>query len=128
MYQNNENQKNKNNIEIFKWGIVFILLIIAIIGNYYFRKYNLIIRFFVIISLILLSGIIALWTKKGKKILEFTKESFIEIKKVIWPTKQETLQITLVVAIVTTIMSLILWGLDSILVRFISFITNIKLF
>ncbi len=44
----------------------------------------------------------------------------------IWPTRQETLHTTLIVAAVTAVMSLILWGLDGILVRLVSFITGLS--
>lgn len=65
---------------------------------------------------------------KGKATLAFAREARVEMRKVIWPTRQETLQTTLIVAAVTAVMSLILWGLDGILVRLVSFITSLRLF
>ena len=53
-------------------------------------------------------------------------EARTEVRKVIWPTRQETLHTTLIVAAVTAVMSLILWGLDGILVRLVSFITGLR--
>ncbi len=64
---------------------------------------------------------------KVKATLAFAREARVEMK-VIWPTRQETLQTTLIVAAVTAVMSLILWGLDGILVRLVSFITSLRLF
>jgi len=73
-----------------------------------------------------IAGGMALLTKKGKASLEFAREARIEMRKVIWPTRHETLQTTLIVALITLVMSLILWGIDSILVRLISFITGLR--
>ncbi|CUR53817.1 Protein translocase subunit SecE [Serratia symbiotica] len=112
--------------EKIKWFMVIILLTIAIIGNYYYIDLNVFLRVFMVIFFIIVSGIIALMTNKGKIIILFAHEARIEIRKVIWPTYQETLYTTFIVAIVTVIMSLILWGLDGILVRIISFITNLR--
>ncbi|CRK85923.1 Protein translocase subunit SecE [Candidatus Providencia siddallii] len=128
MHPNKENKKYKKNSDNLKWIIIYTLLIITIIGNYYFHQYNLAIRAFVIIITTSIAGLISLWTVKGKKYLSFIKESLIEMKKVFWPSKQETLQITLIVVLVTTIMSLLLWGLDAILIQCISYTTNLNLF
>ena len=58
--------------------------------------------------------------------LAHDREARTEVRKVIWPTRQETLHTTLIVAAVTAVMSLILWGLDGILVRLVSFITGLR--
>ncbi len=65
-------------------------------------------------------------TTKGKATVAFAREARTEVRKVIWPTRQETLHTTLIVAAVTAVMSLILWGLDGILVRLVSFITGLR--
>ncbi|HXK00545.1 MAG TPA: preprotein translocase subunit SecE [Buchnera sp. (in: enterobacteria)] len=54
-------------------------------------------------------------------------ESKNEIKKIIWPSKTETLYTTLIVSIATMIISLLIWGLDNILFHLVSFITNLRL-
>ncbi len=63
---------------------------------------------------------------KGKATVAFAREARTEVRKVIWPTRRKTLHTTLIVAAVTAVMSLILWGLDGILVRPVSFITGLR--
>ncbi|BGI50879.1 MAG: preprotein translocase subunit SecE [Arsenophonus endosymbiont of Ceratovacuna japonica] len=126
MSTNNNAQENRYIFDIVKWVLVVILLIVTIIGNYYFRKYNIILRVIMNIVITLLICSIALWTIKGKSILVFIREARIEMQKVIWPTYQETLQTTLIIAAVTFAMALILWGLDVILVHLISYITSLR--
>ncbi|PLK58159.1 preprotein translocase subunit SecE [Candidatus Palibaumannia cicadellinicola] len=79
-----------------------------------------------VFCLIIFAGVIALMTEQGKLIIMFSHEARAEVRKVIWPTCQETFYTTLIVAIVTIFMSLILWGLDSCLVNMVSLITSLR--
>lgn len=128
MSANSEAQGSGRSVDVFKWVVVAVLLLIAIAGNYYFRQYNLALRAFAVVAIVGIAGAVALWTVKGKQALSFAREARIEMRKVIWPTRQEALQTTLIVAAVTAVMSLILWGLDGILVRLVSIITSLRLF
>jgi len=126
MSVNTKAQGSHSGVETFKWSIVFVLLIVTIIGNYYYRDVSLLLRVLAVLIIIVIAGAVVLVTAKGKATIAFAREAHTEIRKVIWPTRQETMQTTLVVAAVTTIMSLILWGLDNILVRLVSFITSLR--
>ncbi|CAJ0992362.1 preprotein translocase subunit SecE [Pantoea sp. Nvir] len=126
MRANNEAQGSVLGLEIIKWFIVVILILIAIIGNYVYRDIMLPLRVLGVIVLVTVAGGVVLLTTKGKAIVAFVREARTEIRKVIWPTRQETLHTTLIVAAVTAMMSLILWGLDGILVRLVSFITGLR--
>ena len=109
----------------FKWFVVFILLAAAIVGNYKFNYVSLPLRTLAVIATIAIAGAIALLTTaKGRAAVTFAKEARIEMRKVIWPTRPEAMQTTLVVVAVTAVMSLLLWGLDGISIRLISFITS----
>ncbi|MEX5381397.1 preprotein translocase subunit SecE, partial [Acinetobacter towneri] len=52
------------------------------------------------------------------------KEARVEIRKVVWPTRQETMQTTLIVVAVVLVMALLLWGLDSLLGWLVSLIVG----
>ena len=92
----------------------------------YYRDIMLPLRALAVVILIAAAGGVALLTTKGKATVAFAREARTEVRKVIWPTRQETLHTTLIVAAVTAVMSLILWGLDGILVRLVSFITGLR--
>ncbi|MXP56511.1 preprotein translocase subunit SecE [Pantoea sp. Mhis] len=127
MSENTEDRGGKQRcLEILTWIVIVILLIIAIVGNYVYRNVALSLRALVVVVLMLIAGTIALFTKQGKVTTTFIREAKNEMRRVIWPTFQETFHTTLVVFFVTTIVSLILWGLDSILVRLVSFITVLR--
>lgn len=113
-------------LEVVKWLICVILLVVAIAGNYYYLDSSLPLRALAVFLTITFAGAVTLTTTKGKAILAFAREARTELRKVIWPTHQETLHTTLIVAVVTAVISIILWGLDSILVRLVSFITGLR--
>ena len=50
--------------------------------------------------------------KKENKLLSFFKGAKSELKKVSWPTKKELANMTVVVLVVVTIMTVLIWGLD----------------
>ncbi len=127
MSANTEAQGSGRGLEAMKWIAVAVLLIVAIVGNYIYRDMlSLPLRALAVVILIAAAGGVALLTTKGKATVAFAREARTEVRKVIWPTRQETLHTTLIVAAVTAVMSLILWGLDGILVRLVSFITGLR--
>ena len=65
-------------------------------------------------------------TVKGRTAVAFAKESRTEVRKVVWPTRQEAVQTTGIVLVATLIMSLLLWGLDSVLFWVVGLITGLK--
>ena len=109
------------------WIICVILVLIAAVGNIYFGdQFSSVVRVPAMVVLLLLALFVAAITNQGTVARTFLKESRIELRKIIWPTRQETTQTTLVVMGVTVVVSLILWGLDSIIVSLINFITNLR--
>ncbi|WP_159715098.1 preprotein translocase subunit SecE [Blochmannia endosymbiont of Camponotus nipponensis] len=117
----NENKKNIYILEIVKWISIIGLLVISIVGNYLYRDVNVLVRSIVVFIIIAVAMYIVLITKIGKIIVIFGNESRTELKKVVWPTYRDGLNTTLIVIGATTIMSLLLWGLDTILVHVVSF-------
>jgi len=64
----------------------------------------------------LVVAVLLLWTSAtGRDFLSFAKESVRETKKVVWPTRKEATQITLVVFGFVLVMAIFLWGTDKIL-------------
>jgi preprotein translocase subunit SecE len=64
----------------------------------------------------LLAGIALAWTSvSGQSFVDFAKESIRETKKVVWPTRKEATQITLIVFGFVLVMAIFLWGTDKLL-------------
>lgn len=101
--------------DVIKWVIVAIIVAAGVYGNHYFAAEPVLYRAVALVVLGLVAGFVALQTSKGKAFWTLTKEARIEIRKVVWPTRQETTQTTLIVVAVVLVMALILWGLDTLL-------------
>ena len=63
-------------------------------------------------------------TAKGRALWGYITGARIELRKVVWPSKQESVQATLMIAVVVLIMALLLWGLDSLLLWGVQFLTG----
>ena len=111
-----------------KWIVTVLLLAAAVIGNHYYtEEVSVLYRAVAVVVLVGLAGFTAAATAKGKKFLSFAKESRTEVRKVVWPSRQEATQTTLIVVVATVIVALVLWGLDGILVRLVGFITGLEI-
>jgi preprotein translocase subunit SecE len=98
-----------------KWLTAAVLLAGAVVAFYYFGDQSLLLR---VIGLIAVGGVataIAFQTEKGRVTWDFMRESRTELRKVVWPTRKETLQTTLIVIAVVAMTAIILWILDGLL-------------
>lgn len=118
--------KNSYFLEIIKWFSIGTLILLTFI-NYYCTNLSLLLRVIIIISLISLTIGTLYLTKQGKKFFLLIYESKKEIKKITWPNLRETFHTTIIVIIATFIISISLWGLDNILIHFVSFVTSLRL-
>ena len=118
-------ENSTSSFDGLKWGITILLLTAIVVGNYiYGESLHIVARVAVLLLLAAFAVLFAALTEKGKTFIGFAKDSRVEVRKVVWPTRQETVQTTLIILAVSTIVGLILWGLDGIFVRLVSFITT----
>lgn len=100
-------------LDVVKQAFSVVLVVAGVAAFYYFSEaVPLIYR--VIGLIVLMAGVVALMftTAIGKDVWQFTLESKQEVRKVIWPTREETMRTTLLVVAMVTIVGLILWFLD----------------
>ncbi len=106
-------ETNKN--DLIKWAISLIIFVAALFSFYYFDQYPLIYRVLGLLGIVLLDFLILFNTEKVKSLRVFTHDARVELKKVIWSTKTEVIQTTIIVFVVVIIMSILLWLLDKLL-------------
>ena len=95
------------------WLIVVGIVIGGVYANTMFVGVNVLVKAVAGIALAAVAIGVALQTVRGKAGWDLAKEARVEVRKVIWPTKQETAQTTLIVVVVVLIVGLFLWALDS---------------
>ncbi|NVK54078.1 MAG: preprotein translocase subunit SecE [Alteromonadaceae bacterium] len=114
-----------NSMDMLKWLIVFALLAGVITANYMYGEMSVLYRALGAVVAVAIAGFIAASTTKGSTFLTFAKDSRMEVRKVVWPSRQELNQTTLIVIVATIIAALLLWGIDGILVWVVGLITGI---
>lgn len=104
-------------LDILKLVIALLILASAIAAFYIFADESQLLR---VVGLLAASGVaiaIALQTEKGRSVWAFTQDSQVEVRRVVWPTRQETLQTTAIVIIAVIVFAIILgildWGLGA---------------
>jgi len=85
----------------------------GVFGNWYYQAEPLLYRVIALIVLAALAVVVALQTEKGRSTWILMKESRAEIRRVVWPKREETVQTTLIVLVLVLIFALILWLLDT---------------
>lgn len=118
-----ENQ-GEARLDWLKWVVALVLLSAALVGNYYFSDVAMPFRTLAWLGVLVVAGFIASTTQKGKWVVAFFRDSRAELRKVVWPTREETIQTTMIVAVMVIILSLILWGMDGVLVWAIGWMTG----
>lgn len=110
--------------DYLKWLVSIVLIAACVVGNVYLDAYSAAIRAAAIIVVVLIALGIAKTTSHGGVAWGFIRESRLELRKVVWPTRQETVQMTLIVALVVALMAIVLWVVDAIFATGVSHIVT----
>ena len=95
-----------------KMILAVAVLFAAVGGFYYYEDQSLLLR---VIGMLVAFGVsvtIMLQAEAGRTAWAFVRDSRTEIRKVVWPTRKETVQSTLLVMVMVTIVGIFLWLLD----------------
>jgi preprotein translocase subunit SecE len=111
-------------LDIAKLAAAAFLLVGGIFAFYFFADYSGLLR---VIGLLVISGAaaaIALQTVPGRQLWQFVSDARMEVRKVVWPTRQETVQTTLVVMAMVVVVGIVLWLFDMVLMGILRFLTG----
>jgi preprotein translocase subunit SecE len=107
-------------LDWLKWLAVALLVGAGVVGNWYFQDQSLLYR---VLALIVLAGAavaVAGQTVSGRSAWQLMKDARAEIRRVVWPKREETVQTTGIVLLLVVIFGLLLWLLDTLLGWFVS--------
>lgn len=110
--------------EKIKWIFIGILMLLGLTLDYFYGAYSIVLRIIGWCVFLLLLSAFLYTTNKGAAFVSFVREAQVELRKVFWPTRQETLQVTFFVAVMVLILALVLWGMDSVLVFLLGWLTG----
>jgi preprotein translocase subunit SecE len=89
-----------------------LLLLGGIVAFYVLSHSDLWLRVVALIALVALAVVVFFTSESGKQLIGFGKESVKEVRKVVWPTRKEALQMTGYVFAFVFVMALFLWMTD----------------
>ncbi len=107
-----------------KIGLALLVIGAAIAGFYIYEDHSLLLRWVALLVALGISTAILLQAEAGRAAWTFVRESTIEIRKVVWPTRKETGQSTLVVMAMVVFLGVFLWLLDMFLAWVVKLITG----
>ena len=102
-------------VDILKLLIAAGVLVGGLFGYYWYLEWSQPLRVLLVLGGLIAGVGIAMTSTQGRRLWAFIQGSRIEIRKVVWPTKQETTQTAIAVFVFTLILALFFWGLDSFL-------------
>jgi preprotein translocase subunit SecE len=102
-------------LDILKLLVAAGLLVGGLFGYYLYLEWPLPVRVLMVLGGAITGVAVAMTSTQGRRLWAFIQGSRIEIRKVVWPTKQETTQTAIAVFVFTLVMALFFWGLDSFL-------------
>jgi len=110
-----QEEQRSGPLDIIKLLVAAGVLIGGLFAYYYLIEISLPLRVLMVLGGAIAGIGIAMTSTQGQRLWAFIQGSRIEIRKVVWPTKQETTQTAIAVFVFTLIMALFFWALDSIL-------------
>jgi preprotein translocase subunit SecE len=112
---NIKSEEKEYRLDLVKWIVIVALVALGVYGNSHFSAQPTFYRALALVGLAAAALVVLFNTEKGASIWALLQGSVVELRKVVWPSPQETNQTTLIVVIVVIVMSLILWLLDTLL-------------
>ena len=107
-------------VDKIKLVIAFLLVVTGIAGFYYLHDSAAVLKLASVLVGLLLAAVVAWTSEPGKRFFVFGKDSVAEAKRVVWPTRKETLQTTGIVILFAIVMALFLWAVDASLMMIVN--------
>lgn len=115
MSDSKANTVDSNGSDKIRIFLAIILVAAGIVGYYFFPDLNFYARLGIFVGGLVLAALVFFTCPTGKNTISFVTAAFNELKRVVWPTRKETIQMTGVVFVFAGVMALLLWIIDKLL-------------
>ena len=105
-------EQQTSGLDTAKLVLSLLVVVAGIVGFYYFEDESQLLRVLGILGVVVVAFLIMATTLVGKRALGFAKDSRVEVRKVVWPSRQETTQTTIAVLVMVIIVAIMLWLFD----------------
>jgi len=110
--------------DVAKMILALLVLAGGIAAFYVMSAQPPVVRWLIVLGALVLGAIVAMQSQYGRNLWQFVQGSRVELRKVVWPTRQETIQTTIVVFVFVIIAGLFFWLLDTVLGWATKFLTG----
>ncbi len=124
LVMNANTEETGSGLDTVKLAVVIALLAAGVYGFYSFADQPLWVRLAGLLVVIGGAVFVALQTAVGRTVWQFAADSRTEVRKVVWPSRQETLQTLLIITIAVLITALFLWAVDALLFAVVRALTG----
>ncbi len=114
-----EQSKSSGAGDVVKYVLAIVLVAAGVAGYIWFAQWPGALRALLVAAGLVAGALVFFTSRKGEETREFLSEARFELRKVVWPTRQEALRTTWVVMIAVVVISLILAGFDTVIQFFI---------
>jgi preprotein translocase subunit SecE len=121
---NANTEETGSGLDTAKLAVVVLLLVAGVYGFYSFADQPLWVRLAGLLAVIGAAVFVALQTAVGRTVWQFASDARTEVRKVVWPSRQETLQTLLIITIAVLLTALFLWAVDSLLFGIVRYLTG----
>ncbi|HEY9182476.1 MAG TPA: preprotein translocase subunit SecE [Gammaproteobacteria bacterium] len=99
-------------VDTAKLALAIVVVLLGLVGYYYFAESSVLLRALSVIAALAIGAGVAFTSLQGRWLWKFIQGSRVELNKVVWPTREETLQTTLIVLVVALFGGVFFWLLD----------------
>jgi preprotein translocase subunit SecE len=117
-------QVEASGFDTVKLLLAVMIVVGAILGFYYLDAYSQLLRVMGLLGLLGAAAFIVYQTAVGRAVWSFASASKVEVRKVVWPSRQETIQTTLIVFVMVLVMGVVLWLFDMMLGAILKAVTG----
>jgi preprotein translocase subunit SecE len=111
-------------LDTIKLLAAVVVMAAGVVGFYYFGSQPLWVRLGGLLVVVAIGVFIAVQTAIGRQAWGFVRDSRAEVRRVVWPTRQETLQTLLAIIVAVLVTGLFLWAVDSLLFATVRYLTG----
>ena len=117
-------ESGKSKLDTVKLLLALVLLGAGVAGFYYLEDESQLYRVLALLAVSSVAIGVVYSTEVGKRIAGYMRDSRTEVRKVVWPSRQETIQTTLIVVVAVFIIGIFLWLLDMLLLWGVQLLTG----
>jgi preprotein translocase subunit SecE len=111
-------------VDTAKLAFAIVVVLAGLVGYYYFAEAPGLLRAFGVVVALAVAAVIAFTSLQGRQLWKFIQGARVELNKVVWPTREETIQTTVVVLVVAVFGGVFFWLLDLLLLWLTTRITG----